>query len=311
MEEAPKAKPWWPDTTLECPVSRSEQEWIEASMSWCGREFGQDVLRRDIVRPTDFLRPPPGTAAPEPIAALVSRVCALMQVSLAEIKVNLFDASAARNKAGTRGSGRKYAVGHFRMLDGQPVIDLDQSESADRAHLTAIIAHELGHVRLHGEGRITADRPDSERLTDLLTVYFGLGIFTANAALRYTRDNRNWSVLPVGYLDERTLNASRNDGYKRLGYLSEQEFGYALGCYCWLRGETVPGWATHLNPGLQGYLTRSLAYLAKAGQGNDLPTQRLLGRVVRCGNAAIRVVSIPAHQVSPLGLVLPDVGRGL
>jgi hypothetical protein len=189
MEEAPKAKPWLPDTTLECPVGRSVQEWIESSMSWCGREFGKDVLRRDIVRPADFLRPPAGAAAAEPIAALVSRVCALMQVSPAEIRVNLFDGSTARNKAGTRGSGRKYAVGHFRMHDGQPVIDLDQSESADLAYLTAIIAHELCHVRLHGEGRVTADRPDSERLTDLLTVYFGLGIFTANAALRYTRDN--------------------------------------------------------------------------------------------------------------------------
>jgi hypothetical protein len=93
----------------------------------------------------------------------------------------------------------------------------------------------------------------------------------------------------------------------RLGYLSEQEFSYALGCYCWLRGETAPGWATDLNPGLQANLTRSLAYLAKAGPRHDLPTQHLVGRVVKCGNAAIRVVSVPAHRVSPLGLLLPDV----
>ncbi len=87
---------------------------------------------------------------------------------------NLFDGPAARKKTGTRGSGTEHAVGHFRMQDGQPVIDLDRSEAADPTCLTAIVAHELGHVRLLGEGRITtADRPDHERLTDLLTVSSG------------------------------------------------------------------------------------------------------------------------------------------
>jgi hypothetical protein len=309
MDEAPKAKPWRPDATPECPVGRSEQEWIEASMSWCSREFGTEVLQRGIVRPAELVGSLPYSGEPGQIDALVSRVCLVMQVSSAEITVNLFDASAARDKAGTRGAPSKYAVGHFRMRDGRPVIDIDQSESADPAFLTAIIAHELCHVRLQGEGRIPADRPDSERLTDLLTIYFGLGIFSANAALRYTRDNRNWSILPVGYLDERTLNASRNDGYRRLGYLSEQEFSYALGCYCWLSGETAPGWATFLNPGLQANLARSLAFLAKAGPPGDLPTRRLVGRIVTCGNAAVRVISVPAHRVSPLGLLLPDVDR--
>jgi hypothetical protein len=75
MEETPEATPWRPDTTPEYPVSRSEQEWIEASMSWCRREFGTQVLHRGIARRADLLRSLPSPGEPEQIDALVSRVC--------------------------------------------------------------------------------------------------------------------------------------------------------------------------------------------------------------------------------------------
>ncbi len=45
-------------------------------------------------------------------------------------------------------------------------------------------------------GRISADRKDHERLTDLLTVYFGFGVFTTNAALRFGETARGFSVQP-------------------------------------------------------------------------------------------------------------------
>jgi len=41
--------------------------------------------------------------------------------------------------------------------------------------------HELGHVLLLADGKISKDRKDHEHLTDLLTVWLGLGIFTANS----------------------------------------------------------------------------------------------------------------------------------
>ena len=59
------------------------------------------------------------------------------------------------------------------------------SQAADPMALVATIGHELGHERLAGEGRV-AGRADEEQLTDLLTVYFGLGVFNANAAFQYT-----------------------------------------------------------------------------------------------------------------------------
>jgi hypothetical protein len=291
-----------------CPVSRATQEWIESSMRWCTGEFGKEPLLRGIVLPTAAFLPSSYTATAEQIDALVKRVCDLMLVGRAALKLDLFDGSAEKERAKALKSSKSHTVGHFHMEDGYAVIGLDRSESADPAHLTAIIAHELCHVKLLGEGRIAASRRDHERLTDLLTVYFGFGIFSANAALSYSRNSRGWSVHPLGYLDERTLNAARNDGYRRLGYLSEQEFGYALACYGWLREETDPRWAAYLDLGPRAYLNQGLAYLADPGPGKDLPTQRTLNKTLRYGNATIRVVSAPAQRPSPLGFVLPVTG---
>ena len=152
------------------------------------------------------------------------------------ITLGLFDGWAEQQEAAK--TGRSRAVGHFRIENGRAVIALDQSECADPKLLTAIAVHELCHLRLLGEHRVRAERPDGERLTDLLTVYFGFGIFSTNAAMRFARADRGWSILPVGELDDRTLNAARHEGYQRLGYLSSAEFGYALACYCWLRRDS-------------------------------------------------------------------------
>jgi hypothetical protein len=185
-----------------------------------------------------------------------------MGVDPAAVRVELFDASERRKEAGK--FGKKYTVGHFRMEDGQAVIALDHSEAADRPYLVALIAHELGHVRLLGEDRYSSKRPDHERLTDLLTVYFGLGVLTANAAMRFSRGSRGFTIIPQGQFGDLDLNAADSSGgYRRLGYLSTREFGYALACYARMRGEASPAWARHLSPGQAGYLTQGLAYLRR------------------------------------------------
>jgi len=52
-----------------------------------------------------------------------------------------------------------------------------------------------------------------EPLTDLLTVFLGFGVFTANAAFR---------------IEQHQDGRSQGWSARRQGYLSEEEFGYAL-----------------------------------------------------------------------------------
>lgn len=75
----------------------------------------------------------------------------------------------------------------------------------------------------------TTSRPwrcDQERLTDLATDFFGLGLFTANAAFDYSPKSARWKA-------------------SRPGYLSEAMSGYALAYCADLRDEKIRPGAEH------------------------------------------------------------------
>lgn len=127
-------------------------------------------------------------------------------------------------------------------------------------------------------------------------MFFGFGIFSANAAVRFGETGRGWSVQPTGYLDERMLNAARDDGYSRLGYLTEPEFGYAMACYAWLRNETGPGWAADLDPGPRAHLRQGLAYLSGEAEPGRFPTRK-------AGPVSIKIVSKGSRF--PAGMYFP------
>lgn len=286
-DEEPQ-KPWLPSATVECPVDPATQRWIEASFSWFGDEFGTAILNRDPMTPDEGPQFEAAySASAEQIRAVVTLLCEQMMVDPKVVTLELFDGSAEKKEADK--TGRRRAVGHFRQVDGRPVIALDRGECDDLNLLVAIAVHELCHVRLLGEGRIGRDRSDGERLTDLLTVYFGFGILTTNAAIRFARAQHGWTAVSRGSLDDRSLNAARNEGYRRLGYLSSAEFGYALACYCWSRREKEPSWTRYVNPGPRVHLEQGLAYLARGSADGELPAQRLLGKTVKIGNVSIRV----------------------
>ena len=273
-EDLTKSPPWLRKDSDDRPVNEVQQVWIEASLKWFIEEFGREPLNRGIVLPgPDLFSGYTGT--PRQIGRLVAAVCSLMQLTPSDLTLELFDLREEKDDPQKRKGKR--AVGHYYVQDGKPVIGLDVSEASDASYLTAIIAHELCHVRLLGEGRITRDRTDHERLTDLLTVYYGFGIFNTNAALRFGQDGRGFTVHPLGYLDERALNTNRNDGYSRTGYLSEAEFSYAMACYAWLRRETEPEWTGHLDPGPRLCLKQGLAYLSRSAEPGELPTTRTDG----------------------------------
>jgi hypothetical protein len=302
--ERAEARPSPSARGTQCPVGDAAQLWTESSMLWCAGQFGSEPVDRGAVTPSRFL-PVSYTATPEQIAALVDRVCELMFLDPADIRLDMFDGTEEKKQAAIY--HRRRAVGHFHLDKGRAVIALDTAEAADPGYLTAVIVHELCHVRLLAENRIKATRPDHERLTDLLAVYFGFGIFSANGAFQYARAARNWSVRSAGNLDERTLNAaSANSGYSRLGYLTVPEFGYALACYCRLGGVAEPAWGHELNPSPRAQLDQGLAFIAGLGPGRSLPTQRITSTTSKNRSITVRVAASPA-QKSPFGFGLPAV----
>src|SRR5262249_31759203 len=89
-----------------------------------------------------------------------------------------------------------------------------------------------------------------EPLTDLLTVYFGLGIISANSYLREKRKQglkySSWSL-------------------SRVGYLLAPAYAYALALFALGRGEPNPDWARHLRPDVQQPFRQGLRYVQKTG----------------------------------------------
>jgi hypothetical protein len=238
----------------QCPVARREQRWIETSMAWFRDEFGPEYLRRGVVLPTEQYFPGPHDESAETIRATVIKVCGYADVDPARLTLEFYGDSAETDLARAAGltTRSRGAAGHYRRVDGRPVIGIDRTLGATPDRLIATVAHELGHVRLLDEGRISVDRVDNEPLTDLLTVYLGLGIFTANARFDYRQDNQRQSTA-------------------NLGYLTEPMFGYGLACYAWLRNESRPDWLRHVDTNPRSYAKRGLRYLTANAEPGQLP----------------------------------------
>src|SRR5262249_54398499 len=130
----------------------------------------------------------------------------------------------------------------------------------DPLAMVATMAHELGHVLLLGQGRVSADVEDHEPLTDLLTVFLGLGIFTANSVLR-----------------EHYWDAGAVSGWSmgRSGYLTMAMYGYALSLFAWMRGEVQPSWAKELRLDVRSAFKEGLRFLEETGDSLCKPAREI------------------------------------
>jgi len=234
------------------PVTDEQGAWVEKSVDWCLHEFGDDVLRYGTALPIDVL-PRAYDASSDQVRELVETIADVMSVQCDDIEVEFF-------RTPPETARKKHAVGTYQQRGGQAVISLDRAEVGDPHLITAIIAHELGHVRLLGEQRIDPARADMEPLTDLATVVFGLGVFTTNGAMTFTKTVRGWSALPLGDITERELLGSGHGPYSRYGYLDEKVLAHALAYLSFRRGEHTPAWRASLEPGPRAAFDKSMAH---------------------------------------------------
>ncbi|MDG4859568.1 hypothetical protein P8605_15650 [Streptomyces sp. T-3] len=254
-------------------MSPAERIWIDRGLDWCRREFGVAAARRPVALPTPDFFPAGFTGSRGQVDELVRRICGVMGADAEDLTVKLFRSAVADDLvAPERRIGRR-TVGRYRRVGGRNQIELDLTRAGEPAVFAAIVAHELGHVRVLGEGDRVHDHHgvDGEQLTDLVTVHLGMGIFTANAAYRYTKAVRGFSVLPMGDLTDLMLTGTADDPTFQLGYLSTNQYGYALARHCLLRDEPDPPWSRHLEPGVRLALRRAMRHLTGAAPPRPVP----------------------------------------
>lgn len=242
--------------TPKSPVSAEAGAWVERSMRWFVSLYGQERLQAlPVVLPTEEFFPNDFQATEESVHETLGRICGFLRVDPHRLVLEVFDDTEAElseklreslpywrdNSAGAAGTYSEDAEAlKFK-------IKVKRSLLNDPIPLIATLAHELCHVLLLGERQLDREAPDMEPLTDLLTVFLGMGIFTANSATRFTQHDdgvkHGWSL-------------------RRLGYLSEPMFGYALAVFASERGESKPAWARHLSVNAGAYFRQSLKFLA-------------------------------------------------
>jgi len=179
------------------------------------------------------------------VLGVVDLVRTHLRIDPAEIAVAMYDGrTPVRPGPGGGVVGSKSVAGHYSIREGLGVIAIGTDNASDPRRVVAVAAHELCHHKLLYRGLSSSAEGDHEPLTDLATVFFGLGIFTANAAFTFSQGRGGWQR-------------------QQLGYINQPMFGYALARVAWMRGDRDPAWARYLDTNPRGYYKQAMRYFEK------------------------------------------------
>jgi len=230
------------NTQLEgCPVSEHSRNWLENAFLVLLDFFGEEnTLQRRVLTPhiADF--PVIFNRTEQSAHETMQILAAQMEVPPDSIALDFFDDRVREVSSGSQLGGRIYlgtAEGEQNASglyfgpkeDGKFEIWLNRSKLGEPECMVAVLAHEIAHIKLLGEDRLATN---NEPLTDLTTVFFGLGVFNANEAFRTNQTFESWS-------------------WRATGYLSQPQWGYALALFAHLRDEISPSWIDHLTPNVK------------------------------------------------------------
>lgn len=177
---------------------------------------------------------------------MLDRACGYMGIDPATVELSLYqDRNPVHEGRWRQGTAGLYHPDGDKFRVWVEVANLD-----DPLGMVGTMAHELGHVHLLGHGRLTDEAEDHEPLTDLLTVYLGMGAFTANSVIRENYWHRGaYSGWSMG----------------RRGYLTMPMFGYAFALFARARGEERPAWARELRLDVRSAFKQAVRFLSEAG----------------------------------------------
>jgi hypothetical protein len=241
-------------------VDEKTRAWVDNALLRLIRIFGREYfLSRRMILPKPEFFPDRYTPTGEGLGKLIARVCGYMDVDFARLDFHIYsnDDHEEVGKHFSSWEGKSSgAAGLYYGADGESEkfqIAIAKKKLREPVGLVATIAHELCHVILLGGGRISREEKDHEQLTDLLTVFLGMGIFTANAAFQFGQ----WSSA-----------TQQGWQHSRLGYLSQSTFGYALAACAWMRRDEKAPWAPLLSANVRDMFKKTLKYLDKTGDTN-------------------------------------------
>jgi len=235
----------WIRSKPQCPIDAAKREWLDERWNWLEDEFGIERLRETrVILPRPEFFPDPYAGTEQDVRLMLERVCDYMDLDSSTIELSFYQERRPILEEGWRDG----TAGLYHRDGDRFRIWVEWSNLRDPLGLVGTLAHELGHVHLLGHGRISEESEDHEPLTDLLTVFLGLGVFTANSVIHEshwkTGQLSGWSV-------------------GRRGYLGMPEYGYAFAKFAQARGEDGSGWSRELRLDVRSAFRQALRFLSQ------------------------------------------------
>ena len=235
----------------ECPIPQDMRLWLENSFLWLATQFGHDNIRdKSTIIPNQEFFPINYDGSEISLLRTAEIVARQMEIDIAEINLKTYkdNIQEFQGDLGYRifteldkDSKEQMAAGLYfdKNEHGKYDIFIEEANLHNPENLVAVLAHEFSHIKILGERRL---EQNDECLTDLATVIFGFGIFNANSSFREVKTINMW-------------------GHNTLGYLKQQEWGYALALYCHFRAEENPQWIKHLSSNIKSDFKKSQEYI--------------------------------------------------
>jgi hypothetical protein len=143
------------------------------------------------------------------------------------------------------------AAGTYRMADNRHIVTYEPGGARDLERLIAVMVHELCHSVLFSFPTLPPGGADHEEFaTDLAVVFFGFGVFGGNQSFQFRQ-----------YRDDST--GTQGWATRRLGYLTQNEWGFALAVRASLTGEEVTSIEKYASDGLLANFRKNHKYLTK------------------------------------------------
>jgi hypothetical protein len=242
---------WSPKATIDA----DDEEWQLETWAWLLDNLGGVEALKSLAskypRHHDF--PKSGRSGHAHVEFVFARICQLLRLDTESFKLRaqeqaidprLSDLAIVQNVP-------LGPAGTYSTDDNRHLITYEPGVVRDLEQLIAVLIHEISHAVLFSIPTMPPGGPDNEEFaTDLATVFFGFGVFGGNQSLLFSQ-----------YRDD----ASGTQGWsmRRTGYLTQNEWGFALAVRAVLTGEDISPIKDYATDGLYANFKKNHRYLTK------------------------------------------------
>jgi len=219
------------DTRGQLVPADEDCQWLLDQLAALIRRHGfETFVTAPLLEPTDTFFPDPWEPTARGVRTVARRLLRYAGLGAYRAVVEVGD---GRDETGdldllghTQGSGHKGAAAWFAGLDGHACLfGIDERQIAQPDSLVGVMGHEVAHAFRAVHGLVVKDDALEEQLTDLTSVYLGMGVLLANSAETF-RAKGEWQAM--GY--------QSSWSHAQTGYLGPVALCFLLAAQCIARG---------------------------------------------------------------------------